>query len=570
MDKEKAFALSGNIVIIGMIAIFVVTPLLQPYFPDTHEDWHYLIKLTQIDRGIKDGQYFVRWFPDLSAGYGYPVGNYYAPLIFYIAEVFHLLGFSFIISLKLTIVLITFLAGVFMYKLAAEFWGRSGGIISAVIYLCSPYHLVLLYVRGALTEYLALAFLPIILWSVYKLIKHKQIWYLMAFAASYALLILSHNITALIFSCFLGIYIIFLVIATHNTRLANRGYILGYNLMGGLLGLGLSAFFWLPALYERPLVQIQRLHQGYYDFHNHFVYISQLFSPSWGFGGSHPGPFDDMSFQIGVIPILLYMFSWGLVSKIERDERNTKLNFIFFLFMTIFIVYATTEYSAFIWERVPLIKYVQFPWRLLGLISFTVSFVCGSILLYLDKKFNVLETPFQMLLILIIVMAAYPYLRAHKYLIKPPAEQILNPDEIARTAATTDDGEYLPIGVKQVPAYTSEKVKIIAGNGTIEGVVLKSNMIKFRIKAMQDTSVKIAIFWFPGWSGYLDGKRVPIACDPETGLILMEIPKGEHRVRLKFEDTNIRMISKIISFISLGILAMSAIFFLGRVLCLRI
>ena len=62
-------------------------------------------------------------------------------------------------------------AGVSMYYLARQFWGEAGGIISALYYTYSPYHALNLYVRGAVAELFAFAFIPLAfygLWKVYK------------------------------------------------------------------------------------------------------------------------------------------------------------------------------------------------------------------------------------------------------------------------------------------------------------------------------------------------------------------------------------------------------------------
>jgi hypothetical protein len=48
--------------------------------------------------------------------------------------------------------------------------------------------------------------------------------------------------------------------------------------LGLLAGVGLSAFFWWPALSEMPYVRLDRLHSGDFDFRRHFKPAWQLFS----------------------------------------------------------------------------------------------------------------------------------------------------------------------------------------------------------------------------------------------------------------------------------------------------
>ena len=56
---------------------------------DLHIGW-----LFEMDRSIKALQFPPRFVPDLSFGFGYHLFNFVYPLPFYIAEVFHLIGFS--------------------------------------------------------------------------------------------------------------------------------------------------------------------------------------------------------------------------------------------------------------------------------------------------------------------------------------------------------------------------------------------------------------------------------------------------------------------------------------------
>jgi hypothetical protein len=539
-----------DILLISTISIFLIAPLLQPYCFKAHDVWGHLLSLTQIDRGVKDGQYYVRWYPDLGDGYGYPMGNYYPPLVGYISEAFHLLGLDYIKAIKLTIILSSLLAGIFIYLLGRAFWGRSGGIICAATYLYCPYHIVDLYVRSALAEYLAMSFLPIIVLCAYKLVRTHRLRYLAGGAVAYALLILSHNITAILFTYFLSIYIPFLLITNPSKHLAASISVA----LAGLLGLGLSTFFWLPAIYEMSEVDINFLYQGgYLDFHNHFVYLNQLFSPFWSYGASVTDIFDDMSFQIGVIPLLFYIFSWPIFLKIEREEKDVRLHMIFFLLIIPIIIYATTAYSTPLWESIPFIRFTQYPWRLLAFVSLNISFLSGCLLYYLDKKIASLGKLPQIILITLIILTSYQYCKVGGYLREDSLTKIIHPNEIAKSSMLVGR-EYLPIKAKQTLPYNPNKIILLSGNAAIDKPFRRAASLGFRADVSQKANVKIGIFWFPGWTYYLDGKKRETGYDKESGLILIEIPEGRHEILLKFEDTPIRGIGKIISFASLGLL----------------
>ncbi|NIO69954.1 MAG: hypothetical protein GTN71_13245, partial [Anaerolineae bacterium] len=78
-----------------LLTLFAFYPLLQPGLPNTADGALHLYRTVELDQCWQDGVYYPRWAPDLFLGYGYPIFNFYAPLLYYLAEVLHVLGFSF-------------------------------------------------------------------------------------------------------------------------------------------------------------------------------------------------------------------------------------------------------------------------------------------------------------------------------------------------------------------------------------------------------------------------------------------------------------------------------------------
>src|SRR3989344_8578643 len=158
IEKLKKIIFSP-IVLALIVAVPAFMALFKPgYFP-MHDDISG-IRLLEIDKCLKDGQIPCRWVPDMGYGYGYPQFNYYAPLPYYIMEVFHLTGLGYLDSVKAGFVLSFVLSGVGMYLLGKSLWGRAGGFISALFYSYLPYRAVDLFVRGAVGELYGFAFLP--------------------------------------------------------------------------------------------------------------------------------------------------------------------------------------------------------------------------------------------------------------------------------------------------------------------------------------------------------------------------------------------------------------------------
>src|SRR3989338_10690592 len=81
-----------------------------------------------------------------------------------------------------------------------------------------------------------------------------------------------------------------------------------YLIPGVMFGIGLSAFFLFPVLFEQSYIQTKFLTSDYFDFRAHFTTIGQLFTKlSWGYGPSRFESYqykETPSFFVGLIPAL--------------------------------------------------------------------------------------------------------------------------------------------------------------------------------------------------------------------------------------------------------------------------
>lgn len=224
-----------KIILLLILILPAVWPLLQPGFFVTDDgDWM-IIRLSAFHETLKTGQFPVRFLERLNHGLGYPVTNFLYPLPFYLGEAIHLLGFSFVDSVKILFGLSFVLGALFMYLFA--------GPVAALVYTYFPYRLFDVYKRGSLGEAVAFIFIPLI----FYLINKKQT----VFAAlATAALITSHN----------SIAFIFLPIIFFYSR----------SLKTVLLALLLSAWFWLPAIYDLQFTRAASVQVA--DFSKYFLW----------------------------------------------------------------------------------------------------------------------------------------------------------------------------------------------------------------------------------------------------------------------------------------------------------
>ncbi len=137
--------------------------LLRPGFFWMQDDLQ-AFRIQQLDKCVKDFQIPCRWVPDAGYQYGYPQFNYYPPSVYYLGEIFHLIGFQFIDAVKILFILGFILAAIAMFIFLRSMFGKWPAYVGAIIYTYAPYKAVDVYVRGALSEFWSFVFFPLIFW----------------------------------------------------------------------------------------------------------------------------------------------------------------------------------------------------------------------------------------------------------------------------------------------------------------------------------------------------------------------------------------------------------------------
>ena len=365
-----------------ILAVIIVLPSIWPLFRSDFfrmHDWTHVARLVELDVALKAGQIPPRWAPDLGWGYGMPLFHFYNPLPYYFAELLYLIKVPAVWTIKAVFGLNFLFGFYFMYLWAKTFWGKYGALVAATAFTYLPYRAVDFYVRGALGELTAMTFLPLLF---YALKKKKVILTALAWTAVF----LSHNVIALFSLFFIPLYFLF------NLKLWKKF------LLVSVLTFGLSAFFILPAFLEKDLTVVNTLSEGYFHYSLHFIYLRQLFSRAWAYGGSILGPFDDISFQLG----------WPQILLIFPAVRLWRRQIYFWLALALSI-FMMTFHSQPIWDKISLLVMTQFPWRLLAFAATFVAFFSGSLFYWLKNKLAAA------VLIVLIIGLNFSYFRPEKF-----------------------------------------------------------------------------------------------------------------------------------------------------------
>lgn len=551
--------------ILLIITIPSFSSLLNKFYFSIHDDQH-IARLFLLDRGIKQGYFYPRWVDWLGFGFGYPLYNFYPPLIYYLAEGFHLIGFSFIWSVKLIIITGFILAASGIYLYLKSLIGKKAAFLGATVYTYFFYHAVVAYVRGALAEFFAMSLIPFVFLGLDRLAKDQNIKNLLLFSFFFASIILTQPLIGLPLTIFIGLLFIFYYLFVCGSR---KNTFLIYFIAAVIFGLSLSSFFWPPSITEKKYTLVDNvLTQELASYKIHYIFPQQLWYSPWGYGGSTAGTSDGMTYQLGKVNIMLIslavvlsIFYWYRFKKIDKYLKY----FYLFVFLLFFSLFMTTPYSTFIWDRIKYLWYLQFPWRFLTFSTFFTGAVTAYMIFFTEKIFlNNKPSLVKLLtagLCLLVIFKYYSYFHPQNY-IKTTDQERTSFEEIAWRISNTSY-EFVPKEVKtKKSAYnttvldigkyqlTTTPYTVVSGKGEVKMIEDRLQNKKLAVSAASFLTLRINTFNFPGWTALIDNKPLLITDNNSLKLITIDVPEGKHTVELIFKDTLIRKIGNIVSLFS--------------------
>jgi hypothetical protein len=527
------------LIIILVACIPASIPLLRSGFFHFSDESH-IANLYEMIRTISSGQLPPRMSPDFSWGYGYPLFNFYYPLPYYLGSLFFLFTRSLIISLKLTFLITIPLSGIFMFLWLRNHTDKWIAVMASILYIYTPYRAVDLYVRGAVGECLAFVFFPLIGWAIDKIAKERTLRNIGILGLITGLFVLSHNIAPILIIPWFLIYF-FLKYDGFKKIKGITTLVFGY-----LLGAGISTFWWLPGFIEKKYLQTQTP----FNYLDHFPFIKQLIYSSFKYGASVPGPNDDISFQIGIVNLIIIVICGFIL--IRQKERKTRMMLLFLLLSFFFTVFLMNIRSNFIWKIFPLATYIQFPWRLLMITTFLTSVM---FIFIKDKRLS-------LFLVVIAFLLTVGYFKPSEYF-HPNDDYFLKRFFANRTLSGvrsevskeyvgySEDYLLLPIWVYQKPDSISS-AKIESKTAQITNIN-ELNAVNYTadIVAPKESDAFINFYYFPGWNVYLNGSKVSIEILKPYGNMKVNIPKGKWKIQVKWEETGERKVADSISLLSL-------------------
>lgn len=566
-----------------LIAVIAAWPVLsEPGLLNTPRgggDSPFLLqRLHQLETALLDGHFPVRWMPDANYGYGYPFYNYYAPLSIYIALLFRILGFSFVRAIQMAQLAGFITAAWAMFHLGRRWLGDEwGGLLTAVAYTFAPFHMANVYVRGdSLAEFWAMALYPLIILAADDLFtapaqgraRRVRIGRL---TLAYAALVYCHNISAMIFTPFLLLFILLRWLMTPQRQspaageeahgsddmgFPSRPWLAGAAAFSLALGLALAAAFFLPALAEKSLAQLGPVTEGHFFYGNQFRGIDLIQSrPLFDYDA-----LNGIAFRMGLVQALTAVAGL-LVLLLPAKRRGTpRISPVLKLFLPATLLIATlmiTPLSRPLWAHLPLLAFTQFPWRFLSVQALGTAVAAGALSLLPRPR---LTAP---LWIALLALAGLGDLHTDHLILTDAditAQNLAQYEWFTGNIGSTVSAEYLP-QTMQPRVFTSDWLNRGERNlaRSVGGELLSARLIRRKasrqtweiITAPSGATVRFPTMFWPGWQAAVEGDPVAVRPSPGSGLIIVDVPPGEHLVTLRLGSTPVRRLAGVLSLIAL-------------------
>ena len=533
--KKFGLAVLLLVAFIGLFRIYTTSQ--SPY---THDGENHLARFANYKIALKEGQFPPRFAPNLLNGFGYPVFNYNYPLANILSVPFSALGVSYELTFKLLVVaaVIFGVAGLSKWLKILNLGGKER-FLSQVAWLLNPYLVNLVYFRGNIGEIFSYSLLPWIFWSieVYRTEENKLLilWHTLITAALLSLLLLSHNITAI-----LTIPIIIFIAAI---RLWGKSKQAMFSFLALFWAISLTLWFWFPAISEMKMVVLGSA-ASVSEFALHFPTLTELLWSPLSFGFSYPGSIDSLSFEVG-LPVIIALTSSLFLLKRKNDGFMLVLSAV-----TISLIVLQLSVTLPIWQLFKPLEFIQFPWRL----SIFLATISAPIIASVAKR-SKLAARLLMLLIFVQLMVIF---RLH------PADYFhktnLDYDVFSQTTSTQNENmptnfTYPNIGDWQPqPETMSGKSEF-----TLEKWTGSDHL--YRVLVLEDSLIAEPTAYFPGWETWITksngskeqvvGLAVSESITKAQGRIAYELPAGEYHVQSKFtQNTPARIIGNSASALS--------------------
>lgn len=511
---------------------------------------NYLLLAADYAEALREGRLYPRWSAHVLGGYGAPIPHYTPPGTSYTLALLSLfITGDLIDAARVALVAAVCLAGCGMYVFVLRWGGAHHATLSAILYVTSPHlALDLPYLLGDLPLMWGLALLPLALWAVSRLIAVNRYQDFALASLLLSALVLTEPRLALV-----GIALSLILLewrrASGHAAVTRRTLI---SVLG--LGLWLAAFYWMPALLEYRLVQwlepaIPRAPL--------VLSLPALLTPYAPLDPADLRPAPQFTLGLPLALAVCATLIYLLVAGWRR--RGQPLDF------------AALMLIAGAGALVALLSFAPDQAWLFGLAVFLLAAGGGCA----QRWFYALPPrPRDNALIVVLIgvlMVSLP-------LLAMPGTPALQSDDLTPIAQLRYEQQGFGVPVVPPHAHTPSALpsetptsrwlisSYVSGTpnrvapeqlgGSAQVVILSqgTHSAQLQVTSQGGQAIPYLMTYFPGWHATMDGRRLSVRPDPQTGLTLIDIPPTRSGViDLRLEATPARQLAWVVSLAALAV-----------------
>ncbi|MET0319653.1 MAG: hypothetical protein ABW069_02900 [Duganella sp.] len=523
--------------------------------------WHLVWLQSYLD-ALQQGIWYPRWMPDAVAGMGTPAFYFYPPfatMFFAAVDAVFLRQLPLPYVISVSAFLMGLASAVFFYWWARNFTSLRIAALLGLAYAIAPYHLLTdYYNRGAIGEYAAYLWVPLIFHALYRYARTAHVRWLTLLAVAVMGLFFTHLLTAMMVGPVIAVYVLLLFFRRGDGAAAGVPTVrLFWIAVVAALGVGVAGVYFIPALqlfdaantaalYARPIegsrlfgslsmkagtgAKYSLFAAAYLGLTAYVVLEYVRARRHGGAAARQPGA------TVGLWAVavgLCGLFMWG------------KLGFVF---------EAPSPYRS-----------LQFLWRLLMVVEF-------AFLTLVAVAFARIGAPAARRRMALVFLAVFALMGAYQALalFKKFQHQTLDYNEVVHTAFIKyrlTPPEYYPKGTDFAPRLQDLLVQlkpqlegapqafVVDGAATLTGVAQDRGSFVVRAVVADRAAIAIRQFYFPGWVAKDQaGRSLPVSASTSFKLVTVQVGPGTHTVRVERSVLPSEVLGKQVSIAALALL----------------
>lgn len=510
-----------GLVVVGA-ALLACWPLWDDALPRGHDLLFELVRAAEFHRAVESGALRPRWATSMLGGYGYPIFNFFPPLLLSVTSALASLGLSLTTASKGALLVLAMLGALGSSLCGRFWWGQRGALLLPWLTAAAPYALHNLAVRSAWSEWSALQLAPLTLGSALWLTRQANLAWMLVFSAASALQICAHNLSLFLW---LPVWLAGVAPGLQQSMRPRQALV---RLVGGCaLALGLSATFWLPLVREVGLVGLQWRPGGPFGVQANLLSPGQLALAEWR--------------PMLVHAVLAGLAALGLV-QLAPGQKRRWLGLLSALLVGWLLLLPA---SWPVWQMLGPLQLIMFPWRLLGPLGFVSALLLAGLALAPGRSQT--QRLVGVLVAAGLALALTPSLERAD--LEPLAHNL--PAVRRGFATTTVLDEYLPKTVQVQPDVPADQPAATGLTGaTLDCTPPEVRDVRCTLTLPAPAEVVVRRLAFAGWQLALDGQPTEARIS-KRGTYVVSVPAGQHTLTATLTRTGPQQMGDAVSIAAL-------------------